>query len=139
MTRADAPFHVLFVEDDEVDIQSVQREIVKYTLPLELTIAKDGIEALDKLYGTNGAQKMSPLPNLILLDINMPRMNGIEFLKKIQADSEFKYIPVFFLTTAYTTNDKVATKGLRVTGTIIKPLQYEDLMQIYWTIRGKGI
>ena len=136
---AEAAFHILFVEDDEVDIQSVQREIVKYTLPIQLHIAKDGIDALDKLYGTNGETKLFPIPSLILLDINMPRMNGIEFLQKLQSDQEYKFVPVFFLTTAYTTNDKIATKGLRVAGTIIKPLQYEDLMQIYWTIRGKGI
>lgn len=134
---ADSLFPILFVEDDEVDIQSVEREIKKYTLPIQLHIAKDGIEALDMLYGQHSVQKLYPTPQLILLDINMPRMNGIEFLQKLQSDPEYKYIPVYILTTAYTSHDKIATKDLRVSGVIIKPMQYDDLMQIYWALRGK--
>ncbi len=133
MAENGSQFHILFVEDDDVDIQSVQREIKKFDFPLKLDIAKNGIEALDKLYGTNGQEKIIP-PHLILLDINMPKMGGIEFLQKLQSDSQFKHITVYLLTTAYTSHDKLAIKGLNVAGHIIKPLQYDDLMRLYWSL-----
>lgn len=137
MSETDSPFHILFVEDDDVDIQAVEREIVKLDVPIQLHYARDGIEALDMLYGKNGVTRLAPIPHLILLDINLPRMSGTEFLKKLQEDPEFKHIPVYFLTTAYTTHDKMATKGLHIAGHIIKPLQYDELMQIYWSLLGK--
>lgn len=134
MVSEDAPFQILLVEDDEVDIQSVQREIKKLDVPIQLHVAKNGIEALDKLYGRNGEAKLSPIPHLIILDINMPKMNGIEFLKKLREDASLKKITVYILTTAYTTPDKIATQGLHVTGYIVKPLQHNDLMQMYWSL-----
>jgi len=133
----DVRFNVLFVDDDDVDIQSVQREIQKFKVAVHLEIAKDGIEALNKLMGTQGEKKIQR-PQLILLDINMPRMGGIEFLKKLQSEPEFNDIKVYLLTTAYTTHDKIATKGLNVAGHIIKPLQHDDLMRVYWSLIGGG-
>ncbi len=137
MAQAEAQFRILFVEDDEVDIQSVQREIKKFHIPIDLYFAKNGIEALNKLYGKNDEDKL-PTPHLILVDINMPKMGGIEFLQKLQVDPEFKHITAYFLTTAYTTHDKLATKGLRVAGHIIKPLQYDDLLRIYYSLIGRA-
>lgn len=139
MANSASPFYVLFVEDDDVDIKSVQRELKKLNVPITLYIAKNGVEALDKLYGRNGETKLYPLPHLILLDINMPKMGGIEFLQNIRNDAELKHIAVYFLTTAYTSHDKIATKGLSVDGHIIKPLQHEDLMRIYWSLLGKSM
>lgn len=131
-------FHILLIEDDEVDIQSVKRELAKLEVSFDLAIAKNGMEALDKLYGKGGQEKLEPKPNLILLDINMPKMNGIDFLKKIRADENLKHITVFILTTAYTSRDKMATQGLNVTGYIVKPLQFDDVMSLYWSIIGTG-
>ena len=133
MAPTNEQFHVLFIEDDEVDIQSVQREIKKLEIPIELYIAKDGVEALNKLYGKNGEPKL-PKPHLILLDINMPKMSGIQFLQILQKDVDLKHVIVYFLTTAYTTRDKIASQGLCVAGHIIKPLQQDDLMRIYWSL-----
>ncbi|OGO94441.1 MAG: hypothetical protein A3F10_02865 [Coxiella sp. RIFCSPHIGHO2_12_FULL_42_15] len=133
---ADSFLHVLFVDDDDVDIKNVQREVEKLDFSLQLSIAKSGVEALNKLYGNHGEKKLTPTPQLILLDINMPKMNGIEFLQKLRADPDFQLITVYILTTAFTTKDKKATESLNIAGHIIKPLQYEDLLKIYWSLVG---
>jgi CheY-like chemotaxis protein len=135
MAPDEIPFHILYIEDDEVDIQSVEREIKKLQAPVSLHIARNGIEALDMLYGRNGQDKIY-LPHIILLDINMPKMNGIEFLQKLRADPDLKKITVYILTTAYTTHDKIATQGLHVAGYIVKPLQHDDLMHVYYSLLG---
>ena len=136
MASSQEALHILLVEDDEVDIQNVQREFKKLKMPINLLIAKNGIEALDKLHGTNGETKLFPRPHFIILDINMPKMNGIEFLQKLRVDDEYKHTKVFILTTAYTTHDKIATQDLHVAGYVVKPLQYSDVMALYWTTMG---
>lgn len=121
MESTENVFHILFVEDDEVDIENVQREIKKMATPIKLHIAHNGIEALDKLYGRNGQEKLKPTPRLILLDINMPKMNGIEFLEKLCSDPQYKLMPVYILTSAFTSRDKIAFQHLGVAGCIVKP------------------
>lgn len=126
--------HILLVEDDEVDIQNVEREFKKINELISISAVKNGIEALDKLYGRNGEEKMDPVPNVILLDINMPKMNGIQFLKTLRSDASFSHINVFLLTGSYTTSDKLATHALNVSGCIIKPLQHADALQVFWAL-----
>lgn len=128
--------HILLVEDDEVDIQSVEREFKKINELITISAAKNGRDALDRLYGQNGQQKLNPTPNVILLDINMPKMNGIEFLKTLRSDSQFSLINVFLLTGSYTTQDKLATHGLHISGCIVKPLQHADALQVFWALVG---
>lgn len=134
MQTSSSSIHMLLVENDEVDIESVKREFNKLDAPIDICIAKDGFEALDKLYGRNGQKKITPTPKIIMLDINMPKMNGIEFLKKLRADTEFRKTHVFIFTGAYNTHDKLAMQDLNVSSYIVKPLQYDDVLHIYWTI-----
>ena len=75
---------ILLVDDDEVDCMNVARAFKKSNIQNPLHIAHDGLDALDMLRGTNGVTKLSPTPRIILLDINMPKMNGLEFLKEIK-------------------------------------------------------
>ena len=77
-------FSILLVEDDDIDILNVQRVFKKMNYPNPLHVAHNGVEALDMLRGTNGATKLSPTPKIILLDINMPLMNGIEFIFELR-------------------------------------------------------
>ncbi|AHE67717.1 response regulator [Legionella oakridgensis] len=123
---------ILYVEDDDVDIKAVQREFSKTNKQVDITIAKNGIQALDSLYGRNGKHKIKP--SAILLDLNMPQMNGIDFLKELRRDFHFLDVKVFVLTGAYTTQEKLAISDLDVSGCIVKPLQHEDALNILWCV-----
>ncbi|RUP22418.1 response regulator, partial [Methylobacterium sp.] len=75
--------NILLVDDDEVDVQGLKRAFKKSKIGNPITVARDGIEALEILRGQNGRERL-PKPHLVLLDLNMPRMNGIEFLEAVR-------------------------------------------------------
>jgi CheY-like chemotaxis protein len=126
--------NIFYLEDDEVDVQNLEREFGKVSPTLCIHVAKNGVEALEKLMGTNGKEKISPAPRAILLDINLPKMDGIEFLTKLRQNKEFQKTFVFIVTSTYTTKDKLAIRHLDVSGCIIKPLQRADALNIFWCI-----
>nr|WP_298793900.1 response regulator [uncultured Allomuricauda sp.] len=111
--------NVLFIEDDMIETMKLQRAIAKFESKHEITEAKNGEEALEIL-------KNSPLPDIILLDLNMPRMSGIEFLTTIKADDRLKYLPTIILTTSENRVDLLKCFEIGIAGYIIKPLKYED-------------
>jgi CheY-like chemotaxis protein len=113
---------ILLVEDDELDIISVQRTLKKLDTEYELLTAYNGKEALTMLQ----AADPDILPDVILLDLNMPKMNGIEFLKIIRNDAKLRDIKVFIMTTSAEPVDRLTTEQLGVSGYIIKPLNYQD-------------
>lgn len=113
---------ILLVEDDELDIISVQRTLQKLDIDYELYTAFNGKEALAMLTGPG----KNILPDVILLDLNMPKMNGIEFLKAIRNNPALKHIKVFIMTTSAETIDRVTTEQIGISGYIIKPLNYQD-------------
>jgi CheY-like chemotaxis protein len=113
---------ILLVEDDELDVISVQRTLKKLDTDYELQIAYNGKEALMMLH----ASGPELLPQVILLDLNMPKMNGVEFLKTIRSDPRLKDIKVFIMTTSAEPVDRITTEQLGVSGYIIKPLNYQD-------------
>lgn len=110
------------MEDDELDIISVQRTLKKLDTAYELYTAYNGKDALDMLTGPGEAI----IPDVILLDLNMPKMNGIEFLKIIRNDPKLKNIKVFIMTTSAESIDRTITEQLGISGYIIKPLNYSD-------------
>lgn len=112
---------ILLIEDDELDIISVERSLKKIESEYELHTAYNGIEALKILRDSN-----SLLPDVILLDINMPRMNGIEFLKVIREDKNLKDLKVFIMTTSSEGDDRSEAEKLGISGYIIKPLNYTE-------------
>jgi CheY-like chemotaxis protein len=124
--------NILLVEDDEVDIMNVQRAFKKNNISNPLHIARNGIEALEILKGA------TPMPRIILLDINMPRMGGIEFLGEIRKHPEMRGISVFVMTTSNEESDKIAAYDLNVAGYILKPLSFEGftsavaILNHYW-------
>jgi CheY-like chemotaxis protein len=113
---------ILLVEDDELDIISVERSLKKLEIEYEFYSAYNGIEALKMLHDT----ELQLNPMVILLDINMPRMNGIEFLKVLREDEKLKKLKVFIMTTSSEANDRFAAEKLGISGYIIKPLNYND-------------
>ncbi len=115
---------ILLVEDDQMDVMNVQRELRRQHIEVPLTHARNGREALDLLRGENGQEKITK-PNLVMLDINMPRMNGLELLAALRADPEFADLNVFIMTTSDLDADRFKAQQLAVSGYIIKPLSFE--------------
>jgi CheY-like chemotaxis protein len=121
--------NILHVEDDEVDAMVMQRALKKTSLNYTLQHAKNGLIALDMLRGTNGFSKISPRPNIILLDLNMPQMGGLEFLHDLRADEELKSIGVYVLSTSNDDQDRIQAYRYNVAGYIIKPLSLESYVE----------
>ncbi len=131
--------NLLLVEDDEVDIQGFRRAFAKQRIGNPITVARDGLQALEILRGADGKEKL-PKPYIILLDLNMPRMDGIEFLEVIRADPDLKSAIVFMVTTSKAEEDKTRAYGLNVAGYIVKQdpantfLDAVSLLEHYWKI-----
>ncbi|KAA3438909.1 response regulator [Rufibacter hautae] len=119
----DKEVNILLVEDDEVDIMNVQRAFKKNNITNPLHIAHNGLEALEML--KEGA---IPMPPIIILDINMPKMNGIEFLQELRKDPALNRISVFVMTTSNEDSDKINAYNLNVAGYILKPLSFEKFL-----------
>ncbi|MFC6194756.1 response regulator [Dyadobacter subterraneus] len=128
---------ILLVEDDEVDIMNVKRAFKKNNISNPLVIAHNGIEALELLRSTEAD---APKPRIVLLDLNMPRMGGIEFLKEIRQDPELSSLSVFVMTTSNEDGDKIDAFNLNVAGYILKPLSMDrfiaavSTLKSYWTL-----
>ncbi len=126
---------ILLVEDDEIDVMTVKRALADIKVLNLLDIAEDGELALE--YLRNPENK---LPGLILLDLNMPRMGGIEFLRVVKHDETLKKIPVVVLTTSSEDRDRIDAYDLCVAGYIVKPVNYLKFVEavrvidIYWTL-----
>lgn len=125
---------ILLVEDNHADIRMIQEVFKDFKTKNQLYTVKDGIEALEFL-NKKGKYKNAPHPDLILLDLNLPRMNGHELLKKIKNDDNLKKIPIIILTTSDAEIDKLNTSKLQVNGFITKPLIYDDYKHILQHIK----
>jgi CheY-like chemotaxis protein len=134
--RSERDTHILLVEDDAVDVMNVQRAFKKNNISNPLFLAGNGIEALDALR----AGLMPRERRLVLLDLNMPRMGGIEFLRELRADPELRHIPVVVLTTSNDDKDRVEAYNLNVAGYILKPVTLANFIETmaalnkYWTL-----
>lgn len=117
---------VLLVEDDLFDTLTAQKSFARFNVPHTLHTAFNGEEALDMLLGRNGQEAIAPLPEVILLDLNMPRMNGTEFLTVLRADPGLGHLPVFITTTSGLEVDRLNAQSLGVSGYILKPLDFES-------------
>ena len=128
--------NVLLVEDDEVDIMNVRRAFKKNNICNPLWVAGNGLEGLEMLRGSEIPRER----RLILLDLNMPKMNGIEFLRELRADPELRLIPVVVLTTSDDERDRVEAYNLNVSGYILKPVTLVNFVEAmatlnkYWTL-----
>ena len=118
---------ILLVDDDEVDVMNVKRAFKTHGIANPLYIAGNGLEALSMLRGENN-KTLRPLPKIILLDINMPKMNGIEFLKELRDDPELQKMCVLVLTTSDEERDRVAAYELNVSGYILKSIDTKDFL-----------
>lgn len=126
---------ILLVEDDQVDAMTVRRALKELHVTNRLEHVENGEDGLSFLYN-----KTTGHPCLILLDLNMPVMNGIEFLQAVKADPDLKCIPIVVLTTSDEQKDKLESFKLGVAGYMRKPVDYQQFVEIirtidaYWTI-----
>lgn len=111
---------VLLIEDDTIEVMKLKRAIASLDLDHELIEAKNGEEALEIL-NTHRA-----LPDILFLDLNMPKINGIEFLKLLKKDEILRFLPTIMLTTSSNRKDILACYDIGIAGYIIKPLKYSD-------------
>jgi CheY-like chemotaxis protein len=131
--------HILLVDDDDIDVMNVQRAFKKNNILNPLFIARDGLEALEILR-KQGPDSIPRERRLILLDLNMPRMNGMEFLRELRSDPELHSLTVIVLTTSDDERDKVEAYNLNVAGYIVKPVTFIAFVEAmaalnkYWTI-----
>lgn len=129
---------VLLVEDDQVDAEAVRRAFQKQKIANPLVEVNDGVEALSLLRGEQGDPL--PRPYIILLDLNMPRMNGLEFLKHLREDEKLRDSIVFVLTTSDDNRDKLAAYEQHVAGYMVKSRAGKDFLDLtalldhYWRI-----
>ena len=110
---------ILLIEDDAIEILKFNRSLIKLREVHELIEAHNGENALDILAENSQI-------DLILLDLNMPKMNGFEFLKQLRTDPNLKYIPTVVLTTSINRSDLKQAYSIGIAGYLVKPLKYED-------------
>jgi CheY-like chemotaxis protein len=131
--------HILLVDDDEVDVMNVQRAFKKNNIINPLYVATNGLEALELLRG-KGGQAIPGTRRLILLDLNMPKMNGLEFLRAVREDPDLRPLTVVVLTTSDDERDRIEAYNLNVAGYILKPVTFTAFVEAmatlnkYWTI-----
>lgn len=131
--------NILLVEDDNLDAKTVRRAFEKSGFSNRLTRTCDGQDALDLIRG-EGTYADAYDPDLVLLDLNMPRKNGVEFLRDIRADKNLRHLPVVVLTTSGEKRDRMESYNLGVAGYILKPLDFSQFVQVcsavqaYWAL-----
>ncbi len=133
--------NILLVEDDEVDVMNIKRAFKRHKIANPLYIAGDGLEALAMLRPQKTQPPIVPLQRrLILLDLNMPKMNGLEFLHALRSDAQLKPTPVIVLTTSDEDKDRIEAYNLNVAGYILKPVTFVNFAEVmstlnrYWTL-----
>ena len=131
--------NILLIDDDEVDIMNVQRAFKKNNIINPLFVARNGLEALDILRNQTDVT-IPPERRLILLDLNMPKMNGLEFLREVRNDPELRSLAIVVLTTSDDDRDKVEAYQFNVAGYILKPVTFTAFVEAmatlnkYWAI-----
>lgn len=136
MTSSEKLLNILLVEDDEVDVMNVRRAFQKNRITNPLFVANNGVDALDQLRGG----KIPRDRRIVLLDLNMPQMNGIEFLRELRKDQALNLTPVVVLTTSNDERDRIEAYNLNVAGYLLKPVTFSNFCEVmaalnkYWAL-----
>ncbi len=133
---------ILLVEDNPDDEALTLRALQKNNIINEVVVARDGVEALDFLFGTGvyAGRDLGLMPEVILLDINLPKINGLEVLEKIRANERTRLLPVVILTTSNEEQDKIKSYTLGANSFIRKPVDFQQFSEairqlgVYWLV-----
>jgi two-component system response regulator len=134
--------HILLVENNPDDIKLTLRALKKSNILNEVVIAEDGVEALDYLFGTgkHEGRDLNVMPQLILLDLKMPKLDGLEVLERIRANERTQLLPVVILTTSSEDRDKIESNKLGANSYIRKPVDFNQFVEavqqlgLYWLV-----
>jgi len=137
--------HILLVEDNPDDVKLTLRALQKSRILNKVDVASDGVEALDYLFSRGVFAGRNPeMPQVILLDLKMPRMDGLEVLKRIRSEEQTKLLPVVILTTSNEDRDRIESYKLGANSYIRKPVDFnqfaESIQQLglYWLVLNEG-
>lgn len=132
---------ILIVEDDPKDVELTLTALEEYNLANEVVIARDGEEALDYLYSRGKfATRPSDNPAVILLDLKLPKVDGLEVLQQIKSDQKLRVIPVVVLTSSHEEKDMVTSYKLGVNAYVVKPVDFHEFVNavrelgVFWAI-----
>jgi DNA-binding response OmpR family regulator len=132
---------ILLVEDDPKDVELTMTALEDYNLANEVVVARDGEEALDYLYSRGQfLSRSTDNPAVLLLDLKLPKVDGLEVLKQIKSDDKFKMIPVVVLTSSHEEKDMVASYKLGVNAYVVKPVDFHEFVNaikelgVFWAV-----
>lgn len=131
------PDTILLVEDEPDDIELTTLALAKSRIANKIAIAQDGVEALELLHGSD---PQTPLPALVLLDLKLPRLDGIEVLRRIRAHERTRFLPVVVLTSSREERDLIETYELGVNSYVVKPVDFDQFVEaarhigMYWLL-----
>ncbi|MEQ9565210.1 MAG: response regulator [Porticoccaceae bacterium] len=123
------PITILIVDDDQIDVRAITRALRKHRIDNPVDVAGNGVEAMDLLKGTNGVKQIA-WPYIILLDLNMPKMNGLEFLDQVRNDESLHDTVIFVLTTSDDDRDKAKAYERHIAGYIVKSTVGKDFINL---------
>lgn len=133
---------ILLVEDNPDDEALTLRALKKNNIRNEVVIARDGVEAVDYLFGTgaHAGRDLSTMPQVVLLDLKLPKMDGFEVLERIRSSEATKFLPVVILTTSNEDQDRIRGYGLGANSFVRKPVEFDKFIEavrqlgLYWLI-----
>src|ERR1700745_3144588 len=132
---------ILLVEDDPKDVELTLTALEEYHLANEVVVARDGEEALDYLYRRGSfATRSNDNPAVLLLDLKLPKVDGLEVLQQIKSDENLKIIPVVVLTSSHEEKDMVASYRLGVNAYVVKPVDFHEFVNavrelgVFWAL-----
>ena len=141
----DKEIEILLVEDNPQDIELALRALKKSNLANNIFIIKDGAEALDFIFGTGKycQREIRQTPRVVFLDLKLPKVSGLEILKRVKSDERTKHIPFVVLTSSQEDKDRIESYRLGVNSYIVKPLDFNKFMEcvvdlgLYWLLINK--
>ena len=134
--------HILLVEDNPDDVKLTLRALKKNNILNKVVVVEDGVEALDYLHGTGrfAGRDLSVMPQLVLLDLKMPKLDGLEVLQRIREDERTRILPVVVLTTSSEDRDRIESYKLGANSYIRKPVDFNQFLEavqqlgLYWLV-----